>query len=77
MATVLGIGSFTLSPNVTQTTVVQANCTPASAVMFSPVTPHAANDRPTTWVAAGNGQFVVTHANNSRTDRMFGYTVFG
>jgi hypothetical protein len=77
MATVLATGQFTLSPNVTQTTVVAANCTPASAVMFSPMTQHAANDVPAASVVAGNGQFVLTHASNPRTDRMFGFTVFG
>jgi hypothetical protein len=73
---ILAVGSFTLSPNVTQTTVI-ATCTPASVVTISPTTPHAANDRATTSVTAGNGQFTVTHANNPLTDRTSGYTVVG
>lgn len=49
---VLAIGSFTLSPNVTQT-VVSAPCTPASVVLISPETPDAANDGPTTSIVPG------------------------
>jgi hypothetical protein len=73
---ILAVGSFTLSANATQT-VVMANCTLASVVTISPTTPHAANDRPTTSIVPSNGQFVVTHANNPRNDRTFGYTVVG
>jgi hypothetical protein len=31
----------------------------------------------TTSVVAGTGQFVLTHANNARTDRTFGWEVRG
>jgi hypothetical protein len=77
MAVPLAVGRFTLSPNVTSTIVMSPPCTPASKVMFSPATPHAANDVPSTSVVPGNGQFVLTHASNPRTDRMFAYTVVG
>jgi hypothetical protein len=77
MATVLGIGSFTLSPSVTQTTVVMANCKPTSVVTFSATTPHAANSIPLMSIVPGAGQFIVNHENNSQTDRMFDFAVFG
>jgi len=73
---ILGIGTFTLSPNVTTTTVV-APCTPSSVVLISPETQDAANDMATTSIVPGTGQFVVTHANNSRNDRTFAYQVVG
>ena len=76
MALILGIGSFTLNANTTQTVVV-ANCTTNSVVLISATTPDAANDAATTSIVPGNGQFTVTHANNPRADRTFDYQVAG
>ena len=76
MPSILGIGSFALNPNATQT-VVQAPCTPASVVLISAETQDAANDRATTSIVPGGGRFTVTHANNPRTDRAFSYLVVG
>lgn len=70
-------GSFTLTANATTTTVTAPNCAPTSTVNWSPTTANAANDMATTSAVAGNGQFVVTHANNARTDRTFSYAVVG
>jgi len=70
-------GTFTLTANATTTTVAAPSCTPASIVVLSPQTPDAGNDGATTSIAPGNAQFVVTHANNARVDRTFGYVVFG
>jgi hypothetical protein len=76
MPSILGIGDFTLTPNAT-TTVVVAPCTPSSVVLLSPPTPHAGNDRATASIVPGSAMFTVTHANNPRTDRTFGYLVVG
>lgn len=70
-------GSFTLTASATSTTVPFPNCSPTSFVFISPQTQHAANDMATTSIVAGKGQFVVTHANNARVDRTFGFAVFG
>src|SRR5713101_8234521 len=67
------VGTFTLTASATSTVVTAQNCSPSSFVYLSPQTAHAANDAATTSVVAGNGSFTVTHANNSRNDRTFGY----
>jgi hypothetical protein len=72
----LAIGVFTLTPNATQT-VVAAPCTPSSVVLRSPQSPDAANDLPELSIVPGTGSFTVTHANNPRTDRTFGFVVVG
>jgi len=68
-------GTVTLTANATTTTVTAARCTTSSKVFLSPQTAHAANDMATTSIASGTGQFVITHANNTRVDRTFGYLV--
>lgn len=70
------IGTVTLTPNATQTVVVNLAVTAASSVFLMPNTPDAANDMATTSIVAGGGQFTITHANNARTDRTFTYSVF-
>ncbi len=74
---VQAVGSFTLTPNATQTVVTAPACTVGSVVLPEPLTPNAANDATTTSIVAGNGQFTVNHASNSRTDRAFSYVVIG
>lgn len=69
-------GTVTLTANAASTTVANAAIVPSSAITMSPVTPHAGNDGATTSWIAGTGSFVITHANNSRTDRTFEYVVF-
>ena len=71
------VGTLTLTPSATTTTVQATTCSPSSFVFLSPQTQDAANDMATTSVVAGNAQFVVTHANNPRVDRTFGYAVIG
>lgn len=70
------IGTVTLTANATQTIVVNAACMISSSVFLMPTTPHAANDMATTNIVAGVGQFIITHANNARTDRTFTYSIF-
>lgn len=69
-------GTVTLTANATSTTVTNASIVPSSTITMSPVTPHAGNDGATTSWVAGTGSFVITHANNARTDRTFEYAVF-
>lgn len=71
------VGTFTLTANATSTTVTAPTCTTASTILFDPTTTDGANDKATTSIAPGNGQFVVTHASNSRVDRTFMYAVLG
>lgn len=70
-------GSITLNANATTTIVLNANVRATSVVTLSPQTQDAANDMASTSVVASSGQFVITHANNSRVDRTFGYSVGG
>jgi hypothetical protein len=69
-------GTLTLTANATTTVVTNAAVLPTSSIFLMPNTPDAANDAATTSWVAGTGQFTLTHANNSRTDRTFTYSVF-
>ena len=71
------IGTFTITPSATTTVVPAPTCSPGSVIMLSPKTFNAANDAATTWTVAGTGSFTVNHANNTRTDRTFGFEVRG
>ncbi len=73
-------GSCTLATGATSTVVKAPNCAPTAAVFLFPATANAAAALATTYVTAGNvgnGQFTVTHANNSQADRSFFYVVLG
>lgn len=71
------IGTFTLTANATSTTVPALTCAVGSVVIPFPTTDHASNDFGLMSIVAGVQQFVVTHASNARTDRTFGFVVFG
>lgn len=71
------IGTVTLNANATQTVVNAPTCVVNSFVFLSPLTQDAANDGATTWTVPGNGTFTINHANNSRTDRTFGFICLG
>jgi hypothetical protein len=71
------VGTFTLTPSATSTTVPAPTCAKGSVVLLSPQTAHAANDMATTSVVAGDKQFVVAHASNALNDRTFGFLVVG
>lgn len=71
------VGVFTLTSGTTTTTVKATTCSPGSVVLLGAMFPDAANDMATTSYVAGTGQFVLTHANNARTDRTFGFFVVG
>jgi hypothetical protein len=69
------IGTFTLTASTTSTTISSVVCSPQAYVFATPLNSHAANDQALMSIVAGVKQFVITHANNSRTDRTFGYVV--
>ena len=69
------IGTFTLTVSTTTTTIPSVVCSAAANVFVTPLTAHAANDQGIMSIVAGDKQFVITHANNTRNDRTFGYVV--
>lgn len=72
------MGSATLAASATSTVVVDRNAGPDSVITFMPTTSNAAAALATTYVSArGIGTFTLTHANNSQTDRTFGYAIVG
>ena len=67
-------GTFTLAANATTTTVTDLRAGSESVILFTPMTATAAAEN--MFVSARNKQsFVVTHANDSTTDRNFIYVV--
>ena len=72
------VGQVTLAASpATQTTVTSPTCAAGSVVLLSPRTANAAAALATTFVAAGNGSFVVTHVSSPQTDRTFGWVALG
>lgn len=71
------VGTFTLTPSATTTTVMAPTCAVGSVVAWWPQTQHAANDMATTSYVSGAGQFILTHANNPRVDRIFSFVIAG
>ena len=68
----------TLTANAASTTVTAPNCGTGSAVLLSPTTANAATALATTYVSTiSNGAFVLTHANNAQTDRIFRVVTLG
>ncbi len=71
-------GSVTLTVSSTTTDVTAQNCAAGSQVFLSPMTANAAAAVASTYISAvANGSFTITHANNSQTDRDFGYVCLG
>lgn len=70
-------GTVTLTSGATTTTVQSPTCSETSVVFFSERTANAAAERGngTMYVTPGRGQFIITHANNSQSDRTFGWHV--
>ncbi len=76
------VGTVTLTANVATTTVTDMNCAVGSNITWMPTTANASAE-----VGAGtiycatatilNGSFVITHANNAQTDRIFRYAIHG
>lgn len=71
-------GTVTLTPSATTTTVTSDTCGDESVILLSPRTANAAAALATTFVlSVSNGRFVLTHDNNTQTDRTFGYVAIG
>ena len=74
------VGTFTLAASAASTTVTATNCGAGSTVTYTPTTANAAAEIKNGTIYIGtvsNGSFVVTHANNSQTDRTFLYVAHG
>lgn len=73
-------GEFTLTTSASTTTVIDTRVNVNKVVVWSPMTTNAAAALANTRIeSAGyqDGQFVLTHANNGQTDRIFRYIVMG
>ena len=73
-------GLVTLATGVTSTTVSAINCAAGSCVFLFPVTADAAAEAATTYVPTATvtkQQFIVNHANDTKTDRTFFYVCLG
>ncbi len=76
------VGTVTLTANAATTTVINLNCAEASAILLMPTTANASAEigAGTIYIATAtvlNGSFVITHANNAQTDRIFRYAIHG
>jgi len=76
------VGAVTLTANAATTTVTDMNCAAASAILLMPTTANASAEHGagTVYIATAtilNGSFVITHANNAQTDRIFRYAIHG
>lgn len=74
------VGSVTLTANAATSTVTANACGPNSAVFLFPQTANAAAALATTYIAPATvtpRQFIITHANNSQTDKTFYYVCLG
>lgn len=72
-------GEVTLTANTTTTTVSNSNVSDKSYIGLSPNTSNAAAAITTTYISSRtNGEnFILTHANNAQTDRIFTYVIVG
>lgn len=70
------VGTFTLAPSSTTTTVKATNCAPASVVLLTAQTASAAAATGV-YAVAGKGEFTVHHNSSAATDRTFGFETRG
>jgi hypothetical protein len=73
------VGTVTLTTGIT-TTVTAVTCGPQSAVFLFPTTANAAAAVTTVSVPSTNiirGQFIVNHASNANTDKIYNYLAIG
>jgi hypothetical protein len=72
------VGTVTLTPSVTTTTVTAPTCAPGSLVKLTPQTLHAAWCAPVTYVSNTSiGHFTITHPDTAFADKTFGWVVAG
>ena len=73
-------GTFTCAANAATTVVTDFRAGPSSIILLMPTTANAATEtgNGTIFISTRTKQsFTVTHANNTQTDRTFGYLVIG
>lgn len=76
-------GTVTLTHDAASTTVANALVSKTSVILLMPQTAHAAAElgNGTAYIAPADivseTSFKITHANNSQTDRTFGYIILG
>lgn len=73
-------GSVTLTASTTTTAVSDERVGKESIILFMPLTANSASEQGngTMYVSTrADGSFTITHANNTQTDRQFGYIVIG
>ena len=73
-------GTVTLSASATSTAVADERAGSTSIILLMPTTANAAAEigAGTAYISARTKRsFTITHANNSQTDRTFGYVVIG
>ena len=69
---------FRLTPSATTTTVNFATCSVTSMITITPRTANAAAAVASTYISSLlNGSFILTHANNTQTDRIFDFSCVG
>jgi hypothetical protein len=76
------VGTVTLTASAATTLVTDKNCAAGSAILPMPTTANASAELGNgTWFVPTatilNGSFVITHANNAQTDRIFRYAIVG
>jgi hypothetical protein len=72
------VGSVTLTPGATTTTVTFATASSSSMIALSQRTANAAAALSTTFISSKlNGSFVLTHLNNAQVDRTFDFSCVG
>lgn len=70
------VGTLTLTPSATSTTVKATNCAPTSIVLLTAQTANAATATGV-YVIAGKGEFTVHHNSSAAIDRTFGFETRG
>jgi hypothetical protein len=71
-------GTVTLADGSSTTTVTDRRAGSDSVITFMPTTANAAADLANLYVSSrDDGQFTLTHTNNSQTDRTYGYVITG
>lgn len=74
------VGSVSLATSTTVTIVVAPNCAAASHILLQPRTANAATAAASTYVLSTNvvnGQFTITHASATTTDRTYSWAAVG
>jgi hypothetical protein len=74
------VGTFTVNPSTTLTTVITPNVGLQSIILWQPTTANAAAQMATLYCATtdvAKGQFTLHHASNATTDQIFNYLAVG